>query len=779
MLRCRMEKKDAKRTKLIIHGHFYQPPREDPLVDIIPKQPSAKPYSDWNEKIFDDCYRANAFSRYLNSQGQIEEIINNYQYISFNFGPTLLKWIAHHHYPTYLKILEADRLSLERLGHGNAIAQAYNHTILPLNTLEDMRTQIVWGINDFKATFNRPSEGMWLPETAINSDVIDILAEEGIKYVVLSPYQCHSVEGENSTWIKVNGESVPYSEPYIIEGRRGSQIAAFFYHGALASSISFGHMLTDADAMYATLKKIKERDQVPLLHTATDGEIYGHHEPFGDMALAALTLKVERGEEFEFTNYGAYLAQNPPTKRALLVEGEAKRGSSWSCSHGVSRWYKDCGCTTGGEPSWNQKWRTPLREAFDLLAKEIDTIYLREMGKILPSKVDPTRLLHRYNLVISDLITPQEFIAEIEDEYQIKVTDKATFATLLEGMRFKHYMYTSCGWFFSDLAGIEPKQNIHYAIRAITLYQRFSGEDLYLLIEPTLALAKSNRSTGGNGKTIAKKYLGEKEGAVEAALFFLINQVLTKAEGHITTYGTYSLDRLEGKEGLFYIEVTHQKLFEKSSFKVEVDTSIEEGYSAKVSDLERGSITNFTSEQIPERVLDSIYIWIDNYLSIFDDEELKRLSIGIKHYLLLTKKGRLSTSQTLYIENMGSCLRALRSLFTNSRLTTWKVKRESISLLLTFICIKGRQSEQAIVQSIFSDEIKRIAYEIEADGLSYELGSYLLDIIEVAQEHKIGATLTVAQEVLYPIIRGNSFKTPRMLRLLEELRAKLNFAPAQ
>ncbi|NLA93063.1 MAG: hypothetical protein GX842_06505, partial [Spirochaetales bacterium] len=234
-----------------------------------------------------------------------------------------------------------------------------------------------------------------------------------------------------------------------------------------------------------------------------------------------------------------------------------------------------------------------------------------------------------------------------------------------------------------------------------------------------------------------------------------------------------------GQEGSFEVKVTHQKLFEERHFKVEVDSSIEKGYSAKVSDLESGLLTNFTSEDIPERVLDSIYIWIDNYLSIFDDEELKRLSIGIKHYLLLTKKGRLSTNQTLYIENMGSCLRALRSLFTNSRLVTWQEKRESISLLLTFIRLKGRQTEQAIVQSIFSDEINRIANKIGVEGLSIELGSYLLAIIEVAQEHKIGATLTVAQEVIYPILREGQFKTPIITRLLEELRGELNIAPCQ
>ncbi|MFA5468697.1 MAG: DUF3536 domain-containing protein [Sphaerochaetaceae bacterium] len=771
-----MEKMSLKPTQLIIHGHFYQPPRENPLVDIIPKQASAKPYNDWNERIYDDCYRANAYSRYLNNQGKIEQIINNYEYISFNFGPTLLKWIAQYHAQTYQKILDADAKSLQRLGHGNAIAQAYNHTILPLNNLNDMERQVVWGIKDFEARFNRYPEGLWLSETAINSDVIDVLAKHTIKFVILSPWQCKAIEGLG----ELSGDSVPYSEPFIIEGRKGGQVAAFFYHGQLASAISFGHMLRDADAMYQSLVAIRERDQKPLIHTATDGEIYGHHEPFGDMALAALTLKVHNGEHFEFSNYGAYLAQNSPTRLAILQEGEGGKGSSWSCIHGVSRWYKDCGCHTGGEEGWNQKWRTPLRKAFDILATQIDSIFAKEMVKILPEGVESNLILDHYSLVSGALITTEEFIATVEEKYNFTVSDKELFCTLLEGMRFKHYMYTSCGWFFSDLAGIEPQQNIHYAVRSITLYQRFTALDLFGTIEKSLWQAHSNRPTGGNGKTIAKSFLGEREGAIEAAVFFLINQILTRPEKHAKLYGSYRLETFKKEqEGLFTIAVCDLSLTKVNSYKVEVDSTLDHGYSAKLEDLKSGAVSVFTTTQIPERVLDDIYRWIDRYLSIFNSDELRRLSIGIKHYLLLTKKGRLSTSQTLYIENMGSCLRALRSLFTTNNGETWQEKRESISLLLTFIRLKGRSTEQSIVQSIFSEEITRIAHIIGTTALNYELGSYLLALIEVAQEHKIRATLTIAQEALYPYFKEEKFKTPLMGTLLKDLRIALNFAPFQ
>ena len=317
-----MKQENQQKTSVILHGHFYQPPRENPLVEIIPQQVSAKPAVDWNERVYSECYRTNAYSRYLDGFGHVLDIINNYEYISFNFGPTLLSWMEKYHKRTYLRILEADRKSVERLGHGNAIAQAYNHTILPLGTVDDTRIQIAWGIEDFSHRFNRLPEGMWLPETAVNPEVIDILIEKGIKYIILSPYQVTSVEDQSGVMKDVKPFEVPYSEPFLVEGEKNGLIPAFFYQPDLASQISFGHLLRDADHMYKQLYQIKQAYKPPLIHTATDGEIYGHHEPFGDMALAALIKKIAAKSDFTLTNYATYLEHHVPKKRAILHKGK-------------------------------------------------------------------------------------------------------------------------------------------------------------------------------------------------------------------------------------------------------------------------------------------------------------------------------------------------------------------------------------------------------------------------------------------------------------------------
>ncbi|HKL57376.1 MAG TPA: glycoside hydrolase, partial [Sphaerochaeta sp.] len=361
-----------KTTDLILHGHFYQPPRENPRTGIIGKQLSASPYPDWNERIYSDCYNANVHSRYLSGVRRILSMTNNYEYISFNFGPTLLSWLKRKHPDTYSLIIEADKKSVVRLGHGNAMAQSFNHTILPLCTEAEARAQIVWGLEDFSLRFGREAEGMWLPETGINGMVIDLLAEYGLKFVILSPWQCKSVENEEGKMVDLNGKSAPYGKPFILTGDTGATISAFFYHPSLAEGISFGHLLRDADNLYARLLTIKREEGQPLIQTATDGEIYGHHEPYGDMALAALIKKVHERSDFRLTNYATFLEAHPATLHATLHEGEEAKGTSWSCVHGVSRWYKDCGCHTGGDESWNQTWRTPLRQAFDNLGKKID-----------------------------------------------------------------------------------------------------------------------------------------------------------------------------------------------------------------------------------------------------------------------------------------------------------------------------------------------------------------------------------------------------------------------
>lgn len=779
-----MNSKHQHRTDLILHGHFYQPPRENPLVDIIPKQPSAKPYPDWNERIYDDCYRANAFSRYLDGYGHIRDIVNNYEYISFNFGPTLLSWVEKHHPATYRKILEADRKSLERLGHGNAIAQAYNHTILPLSNEQDARTQILWGIDDFTRRFNRQPEGMWLPETAINSMVIDLLAEAGISFVILSPWQCAKVEDGSGSMRQVDGETVPYDRAFIVEGLTGKTISAFFYHPQLASSISFGHMLRDADAMYRTLDKIALHDHPKLLHTATDGEIYGHHEPFGDMALAALIRKVHENDQFAFTNYATFLANNPATGRAILHDGEEKKGTSWSCSHGVSRWYKDCGCHTGGEEGWNQRWRTPLREAFTLLGDTVDEVYRTAIDAMFDHTVDSQTLLHDYSNVLSKHEDIETFITRWESSSGTSIQDHGKLARLLEGQRFKQYIFTSCGWFFSDISGIEPRQNIQYAVRAIDLYQPFTDIDLKKLVYPLLKQAKSNKRTEGSARTIAKSYASEVGGEAEAGAYFLMNRNFARPEDHEETYGKYRLiSYRKSGEDTYVLEVIDTSTLRQDVLKMHVEADLENGYLVEmiISNKESGTTQShtFSTAHIPPRMLDEAYTWIDHSLSRIGDEELEHIANEIRHYSFLVKNGRTAPSETLYIENMGTCLRALRSLFTTPDTLAWVQKRESISHLLEFIKRKGRQRENEIVRTIFSDEISRIAISIDEKGFSYERGSYLLEVLNVARGQDIQPVITQAQEAMHPYIKGEEsqrFSTPLTVRILEDLRIALNFS---
>lgn len=550
-------------TNIILHGHFYQPPRENPATGKIPLQESALPYSDWNKRISCECYRANAFSRFLSYDGRITDITNNYRRISFNFGPTLLKWLRSESEETYWQIIDADRESYARLNrHGNALAQSYNHTILPLDTPEDAVTQLMWGLEDFRFHFNRDPEGLWLPETAISPRLIDLLASSNISFVILSPWQAEKIVRDTGRTIDLNGLPAPFDEPFRLEGKTGA-ITAFFYHPELASGISFGHFLRDADALHAKIAefagigKTRARidpqthrysptHQYPLLHTATDGEIYGHHEPFGDMGLAALIKKIDDDPALALTNYGAYLENHPPTASAVLKAGEDNRGTSWSCSHGVSRWYKDCGCATGGKSDWNQKWRTPLREGFDNLRKDISEIYKREAAEI--SEMDPEKILHLYGKVVVGYLTPEQFIGKIfsrneagpQGKYSER--DKSRLLTLLEGAKFSLFMFTSCGWFFSDISGIEPMQNMRYAVHAIKLYAPFTNKKLLHKLEQDLDKAQSNILEMPSGKVQLRSLVPEVSGTAETAVFFALNLIFAEQpQDKKTIYGLYQL----------------------------------------------------------------------------------------------------------------------------------------------------------------------------------------------------------------------------------------------
>jgi len=766
--------------KLILHGHFYQPPRENPFTGIIPKQPSASPFINWNEKILHECYASNTSSRYLDKYGKIISLINNFEYISFNFGPTLLSWIEINHKDVHKKIIDADKASLKRLGHGNAIAQGFNHTILPLDNLDDARLQIKWGIEDFKYRFNRMPEGMWLPEAAVNEKIIDILVEEGISFIILSPWQCKAIEDENKNIIELKNTPAPYDTSFYIYGEKGNKINAFFYNPQLAEGISFGHLLRDADNLYNVIKNISDKDNTNFIHTATDGEIYGHHEPFGDMALAALVRKVIERKEFEFTNYATFLEENPPTKRALLHSGEDNKGTSWSCFHGVSRWYKDCGCHTGGEPNWNQKWRLPLRIAFNNNLTKLKEIYSNRILEIFDSKLDPMKLLMDYSIVVCGSIKMEQFIDNLVASYNEAKGFETEIASLLVGIKNTHFSFTSCGWFFNDLAGVEPVQNIRYALYSINLFQKYSKESLLTPFLKDLKLAKCNNKSDGDGMTIAQKSLNLLPGEVEASLFFILNRLIAKIELYKNSYGRFLLTKYMIVEENIKFEIFDS--FSLREFKGEAvfdENSGDTGFELYLTLLDKltKSTNHYTinNKDVNERIVDLTYNWIERSLSVVDDIELKQIAKNIDNYSMISKGSKFVPNDAIFIENIGTCLRALRSLFITPNTLTWESKRQSISHLIDFIMIQGRKKEKDTVKSIFNEEAKSIAYRIEEDGLHNNLIEYTIDFLTMAHEEKLNLEMKSLQNIVYNYIDKDLDKLNINKLLFTKMKELLNF----
>lgn len=572
---------------LIIHGHFYQPPREDPWLGKILSQESARPFHDWNERITRECYAANAFSRYLDAYGRILDIHNNYSYFSFNFGPTLLNWIKDEAYGIYKKIIDADKMSHDlNSGHGNAIAQAYNHMILPLASLEDIKTQILWGLEDFRSHFGRDSEGLWLPETAINPTVVDYLIECGVKFVILSPWQADAIRAERvQNWTPLYDQPAPSDQAFFID-RPGGKLAAFFYNPYLAQGISFEHYLRNADNLYEKLKEFANfNNDNHLINVATDGEVYGHHEPYGDMCLCALIKKINQSDDFNLTNYAAFLEKYPPRQHVRLKEGEDKRGSSWSCFHGVSRWYKDCGCSTGGGEGWNQAWRGPLRDAFNYLHKQIKDAYCREISGI--SSFPPYEIRDNYIQVLCGNMDRKAFAKKYLDKEE--ASTEANFQklySLLEGQKYEMFMYTSCAWFFSEVSGIETLQNMNYAWKAYQLYKGYFGEAVLNHFLNILKEAPSNIEEFKHAKKIfLEKIIPSQRSVHNAGAVFISLYILGRDE---KKYGYYLLKTLDLKQTekkavfsnlkgtISYQDYLLQKDF---NFQVEINVDREDGLS--------------------------------------------------------------------------------------------------------------------------------------------------------------------------------------------------------
>ncbi|MEP7008863.1 MAG: DUF3536 domain-containing protein [Acidobacteriota bacterium] len=480
-----------------IHGHFYQPPRENPWLEAIERQPSARPYHDWNERISAECYAVNARARVLDERGRLVRLLDNYSRISFNFGPTLLAWMERADPETYAAILGADRKSVERSGHGAALAQAHGHLILPLANTRDKRTQVLWGIADFRHRFGRAPEGMWLAETAVDVETLEVLAECGIKFTILAPHQAARVRptGEK-TWREVPGASIDPSRAYSAVLPSGREIALFFYDGPLSRSIAFEGMLHSGDLFAEQLAgAFPLRGGAKLVHVATDGESYGHHHRHGEMALAATLLRLEGRGLAQVVHYGEFLALHPSEWQVEIVPN-----TSWSCAHGIERWRSDCGCNAGGGPGWNQTWRAPLRQALDDLRDRLAVRYERAAVDLL---FDPWRARDAYIDVVLDRseTTLDQFLAA-QARWPLKAAERVRVRKLLELERQAMAMFTSCGWFFSDLAGIETRQVLLHAGRAIELAEELLGEPFEPEFLAALAAARSNDPKFGDGRAI-------------------------------------------------------------------------------------------------------------------------------------------------------------------------------------------------------------------------------------------------------------------------------------
>jgi alpha-amylase/alpha-mannosidase (GH57 family) len=523
-----------------IHGHFYQPPRENPWLGVIEVQDGAAPYHDWNERITAECYRPNSRARILDGEGWIERIISNYSRMSFNFGPTLLSWLETEAPDVYEAILAADKESMARFGgHGSAIAQAYNHMIMPLANSRDKRTQVIWGIRDFERRFGRSPEGMWLPETAVDLETLDVLAEHGIRFTILAPHQAARVRGfDRPDWRDVTDGSIDPRRPYRVLLPSGRTIAAFFYDGPTSRAVAFEGLLDNGNAFAQRLLGIFDETRGPqqLAHIAADGETYGHHHRFGEMALAYVLDRFEESGEARLTNYGQYLERFPPQH-----DVEVRENTSWSCGHGVERWRSDCGDNAGSPPGWNQAWRAPLRASLDWLRDELAGAYEQRAAGLLR---DPWAARDDYVSVIldrSDETLARFFAAHaarpLSDEERI------TARKLLEMQYNAMLMFTSCGWFFNDLAGIETVQVLRYAGRAVQLAQEVMGDHIEERFLDLLAQARSNVPDQGDGRRIYERYVRSSRVDLPRALAHYAVSALFEDYGYRSRLYLYHVER--------------------------------------------------------------------------------------------------------------------------------------------------------------------------------------------------------------------------------------------
>jgi len=466
---------------VVLHGHFYQPPRENPWLGYVEAEASAAPHHDWNRRIEQECYRAVAAARIPDAAGRIARIVNTLDWISFDFGATLLEWLEAEAPATYRAVLEADRRSAARTGYGNAVAAPYHHVILPLSTRRDKVTEVRWGIADFRRRFGREPHGMWLPETGVDEETLEVVAAHGIRFTILAPHQVKRVPAGGL--------------PGRFRTRGGREIALFLYDGPLSHDLAFGPLLDDAFAWAARVMATGDAAGGPpaLVSLAADGETFGHHHRFGEMALARFLDVIERRPDAAVTNYAAFLAANPPVETVELVAP-----SAWSCPHGVDRWRTDCGCRVAPERGWHQKWRAPLRAAVEWLAGELDRVFESDGGALYR---DVWAARDAYGAARADGGAAVGELVAAQAAHALAAAESLRARELLEMEHHAQAMFTSCAWFFDDIGGLEPLQVLRYAARALELAGPAAGP-LSTSFADRLASAVSNDPSVGDGRRI-------------------------------------------------------------------------------------------------------------------------------------------------------------------------------------------------------------------------------------------------------------------------------------
>jgi alpha-amylase/alpha-mannosidase (GH57 family) len=781
----------ASKRHICIHGHFYQPPRENPWLETVETQDSAAPYHDWNERICAECYATNGAARMVDHKNQITRIVNNYARMSFNFAPTLLSWLKENAPRTYRMLLDGERRSRKMFkGHSSAMAQVYNHMIMPLANRRDKITQIRWGIADYQLQYGIAPEGMWLAETAVDEETLELLAEHGIKFTVLAPHQCKRIRllKEGAGWSDTPNASVDTTHPYLIQFASGVSMAIFFYDGPASRAIAFEGLLNSGENFANRLKgQFHDTAQPQLVHVATDGESYGHHHKHGEMALAYALRLIEQDKNIRLSNYGSFLAQFPPE-----CECEINQNTSWSCAHGVERWRSDCGCN-GGRAGWNQQWRKPLRQALDDLRDALIPL-TEKMGNAHFDDVWAAR--DGYIKVVLDR-SPESVSAFLLDHQKHPLTVEETVHALelMEMQRHAQLMYTSCGWFFDDISGIETVQVIAYAARVLQLAGRLFGEeaeDLEPAFLERLSQARSNVASAGDGEQIYRDKIGRLQLGLEQVVahyaissifssfseeteLFCYNvrrvsyEIFSSGRGKLAIGRVHIASAITGRQGNYSFAVLH--------FGDQNITAAVKSYDGDEAEVFKKFVQQ-TSEQVlradfPKviRLLDAYYGHVDYSLtSLFTDEQRRIVQI-----ILNSTLWDIENSMTTIYEDHASLLHFLSQAglpkppaltlaagFAINAGIRRALEADPIDEagLRSYLALAGADQvalETATLSYIADQRMKRAMIELFMSSGSLEMLDRALTLARIFATLPFELNLWQAQNIWYEILRSSTY----------------------